>query len=571
MVILKLYFATRKRDLKEDKVFDWVKDDLKNFGSYASSDSDIKKLSEVDTDIVFIGSGIASTFTLIEFVNQLEEGYKKNSKNAINNPINILVFEKDSWLWGGIPYGRRSGFTSLIITPLDEFLPENELSLFIKWMSENIDWLIVPFKENAGPRSKKWLGNSEKKIRSGDSSKIHIPRYFFGIYVWEKLKLAISNSSININLDFVKAEVDSVTKNNGPGIKNFKLMVDAKHTFFTSQILLGVGIPQIRSLDDNKKLSGLVYFENPYYPDLVSTIKKIEDQIRKEVTSNILIIGANASALELIYQITNLNNLKNIDIRFSVLSPQGKLPDYFIKDKVTNFVASKLQELSDTSGDLTADAILDAFKEDLYFADNNNFDISDTLPIFTNHVGNLIKRLPKYEKYEFTKFHGIEIGRLQRRAGYEYTLPIKELLAINKINIIKGKFKSFSNNEGVTKVEFYKESQNSPQSDYFDIVINCAGSAGLIDNGMSPLLRQLNESGLCKPTPSNHGLVVGNKFNAAPGFFINGPLLAGNVVGEMGIWHVEHTGRIIGFAKQIANNMIIEAGFKPDFSLKEDA
>ena len=130
-------------------------------------------------------------------------------------------------------------------------------------------------------------------------------------------------------------------------------------------------------------------------------------------------------------------------------------------------------------------------------------------------------------------------------------------MAINKINIIKGKFKSFSNNEGVTKVEFYKESQNSPQSDYFDIVINCAGSAGLIDNGMSPLLRQLNESGLCKPTPSNHGLVVGNKFNAAPGFFINGPLLAGNVVGEMGIWHVEHTGRIIGFAKQIANNILL--------------
>ena len=29
------------------------------------------------------------------------------------------------------------------------------------------------------------------------------------------------------------------------------------------------------------------------------------------------------------------------------------------------------------------------------------------------------------------------------------------------------------------------------------------------------------------------------------------PLLAGNVVGEMGIWHVEHCGRIIGFAKKL--------------------
>ena len=79
---------------------------------------------------------------------------------------------------------------------------------------------------------------------------------------------------------------------------------------------------------------------------------------------------------------------------------------------------------------------------------------------------------------------------------------------------------------------------------------------------MSPLLRQLKESGLCSATPSNHGLVVGDRFDAVPGFFINGPLLAGNVIGDMGIWHVEHTGRIIGFAKKIANNIINDEGFK---------
>ena len=32
-------------------------------------------------------------------------------------------------------------------------------------MSENIDWLIVPFKQNAGNRSKKWLEDCEENIR----------------------------------------------------------------------------------------------------------------------------------------------------------------------------------------------------------------------------------------------------------------------------------------------------------------------------------------------------------------------------------------------------------------------
>ena len=39
--------------------------------------------------------------------------------------------------------------------------------------------------------------------------------------------------------------------------------------------------------------------------------------------------------------------------------------------------------------------ILDALKQDLDDANKNNFDISDTLPIFTNHVGGLVQRLSK--------------------------------------------------------------------------------------------------------------------------------------------------------------------------------
>ena len=544
-------------------MFDWVKNDLKDFGKYCDTDVDINNLSLERIDLAFIGSGIASTFTLIEFINQIGTSTNKKPEFNVVNPLRIVMFEKDSWLWGGIPYGRRSGFTSLIITPLDEFLPVDECSLFVNWMSENIDWLIVPFKKNAGPRSRKWLKDSEEKIRLGDSSGIHIPRYFFGIYVWEKLKQAVSKSNVDIKLDFVKAEVTSIIENNDDSLSSFEICINDKNIFFTNQILLGVGIPQIRSLTSkNKELPNLTFFNDPYDPDLESTIKDIKQHLENKHLSNILIIGANASALELIYQITNLNNFEDLNVNISVLSPQGKLPDLFIKDKKTDFSADRLQDLSSLSSQITADMILEAFKEDLQLADNNNYDISDTLPIFTNHVGSLVKRLSRQEKFEFTSYHGIEIGRLQRRAGFEYTLPVKELLTSGTLNIIKGRFKDFSYFQDTTMVEFYLENRDSSQKSHYDIVINCAGSSGLTEAGMSPLLRQLRDSGLCNSTPSNHGLVVGDKFDALPGFYINGPLLAGNVIGEMGIWHAEHTGRIIGFAKQIANNIIKDEKFR---------
>jgi len=244
-------------------MYDWVKSDLQNFGQYYSGDNEVRDLSNEDIDIAFIGSGLSSTFTLIEYINQLEEMPSLKTSHG-NDSVRIIMFEKDSWLWGGIPYGRRSGFTSLIITPLDEFLPESELSSFIEWMSENIDWLIVPFKQNAGNRSKKWLEDCEEKIRLKKSARIHIPRYFFGIYIWEKLKNACSTSNKSIKLDFINAEVNSI-KQNEKG--DFNICVNSEINFSANQILLGIGIPQIRSLGEmNTKLNDVVFLKDPYFP-----------------------------------------------------------------------------------------------------------------------------------------------------------------------------------------------------------------------------------------------------------------------------------------------------------------
>ena len=244
-----------------------------------------------------------------------------------------------------------------------------------------------------------------------------------------------------------------------------------------------------------------------------------------------------------------------------MLSPQGQLPDLYIKDTDTDFEANKLKKLSDSNELITADSILNALREDLAYADNNNYKISDTLPVFTKNVGYLVNKLSKKEKYKFISYHGVEIGRLQRRAGFEYTQPVKELNNKGKLDIIRGKFNRFKNYKEFTNVEFVLTGQDKLEEDSFDIVVNCSGSGGLVGQGKSPLIKQLINSGLCEPSSSNHGLYVGNKFNASPGFYINGPLLAGNVVEDMGIWHVEHCGRIISFAKKIAANIIEEKNY----------
>ena len=532
--------------------FNWLPKDLREFGNYLESD----ETNSIDIDIAFIGSGLSSIFTLIEFINKLgqkiPESFLKNSYSTVR----ISVFEKDSCLWGGIPYGPRSGFTSLLITPLDEFLPECELEPFIKWMNGNIDWILIPYQKSLSNYSKVWFSNFRRKLLSSECENLHLPRYFFGLYLWNKLRESLIHARVSIDLNYINSEVISIEFNKRNQEK-FQLTTTNNRCYFSKQVLLGVGIPNIRSLGIKGKIKDdILFFNDPYVPDITTSIEKIDNHISHKKSLKILIVGANASSLELLYHITNLKSfIQNNSTSITVISPQGQLPPLFIKDKISKFTAQNLQILRASNVEVTADLILENFKKDLQFSVENNFDISDTLPVFTSHVGSLLKKLSNEEKRIFCNFHGDEIGRLQRRAGIEYTQSIQSLILSGKLKILKGKFVDFELLNEKTFVNYSIDLEFN-HKDYFDIVINCAGSLGLIDSGMTPLLRQLYNSGLCQKTKSNRGFIVGDDFEIMKGFYINGPLLAGNVVNNMPIWHVEHCGRIITFAKQISNSLI---------------
>ena len=534
-------------------MFDWVKKELRDFNKISPVLNASELKEPLNADVAFIGAGLSSTFTLIELIKEIslqELLFEKRN-------LKIAVFEKDDWIWGGIPYGKRSSFTSLIITPLDEFLPQSELKSFTLWMKDNFDWLIKPFNDHAGSRSKAWLMDCEDKIKNNDSNRIHIPRYFFGIYLWDKLRETLLLSNVKIDIKFINEEVISVNKLDQKSNMKFQIGMES-FNICANQVMLGIGIPNIRTLfEDGEQSDGVLLVNDPYSPDLLSTIQNVQKKILQNKKTKILIVGANASALELIYQITNFTKLPEGDFSFTVLSPQGKVPDFFIKDFETDFEAKALNNLSKKSDVITADEILEALKEDLDFADRNGYGISETLPVFTGYVGTLVNCLENKEKLKFISFHGVEIGRLQRRAGYEYTQPIKELEMIDKIDTIKGKFnKVLIDNDMKTFVEIYKKDSDSSELEKFDVVINCSGSSGLSNKNLSKLLKQLTGSRICVATESNHGLKVGDNFEVESNFYINGPLLAGNIVGEMGIWHVEHCGRIIGFSKKIASSLL---------------
>src|SRR5690606_31205816 len=101
--------------------------------------------NKIVNNVVFIGSGISTSFTLLNLINEIEsEQYRHLC------PVRISIIEKSKEFHKGIPYGYRSGTTVLLITSLADFLPEPEQSEFKDWLSYNKAHLIEELKKTGG-------------------------------------------------------------------------------------------------------------------------------------------------------------------------------------------------------------------------------------------------------------------------------------------------------------------------------------------------------------------------------------------------------------------------------------
>jgi uncharacterized NAD(P)/FAD-binding protein YdhS len=71
----------------------------------------------MSTKIAFIGAGIATSYTLIPFLDSYE-------KEKYNSKIEILIIDKSNDFFKGMPYGSRSGKSVLLIQDLKNFITE---------------------------------------------------------------------------------------------------------------------------------------------------------------------------------------------------------------------------------------------------------------------------------------------------------------------------------------------------------------------------------------------------------------------------------------------------------------
>lgn len=507
-------------------------------------------------DLTFVGAGLSCSCTIIYYINLAYELKKKNK-------IKLLIIEKTEEFWTGIPYGMRSGYDSLIITSLKEFLPETELRLFVNWIKENFYKVVTDnIAQNEHKSINEWLLNNQKQIRENLWENLFIPRYIFGIYLKDRVTGLLETAEKDGIIDYqlLTAEVTDIERNNG--IYSITAKTDfGKEIFFSStKVILSIGTPPKARLNINfndKPDEGVCIIEDIYEPDISTNIVRIQKALKnsdKSHQNNILILGSNASALEILYNLKNVTTSDNLINQVYILSPDGSFPNK-IKDAgdVINYVLVNLTYLKNLAS-CTAEQILEAVRMDTEDAHKKKTDISDIYHPMCNLVIDLLNKLNLDEQKKFVFREGVEIGKYHRRAGAEYLAVIAPLISQHKISFIKGRFlRRVLGNPESFHFEYLDKLTGRvntfPQP--IKIVINCIGFQNL-STSTSDFVKRLTERNICLPNGSERGFAVNENFEANDNFYIMGPLLAGNLNQRLRVWHAESCPRIFQLSRQLA-------------------
>ena len=502
-------------------------------------------------DIAFIGSGVASSLTLIEVFREL-------LNVSGSGKMIIAVIEKNHEFWKGVPYGSRSSVNALTITSVYDFINENERPFFFAWLKNNQQEWASWYRERGGITAARWLDNNLPLIAKEDWETVYVPRFLFGNYVREKLldlRKTVEERQL-AEIVLIQAEATDILKNeNGYEVILEHPDISTSATL-ARKVVISAGSAPVRKMCD-LQINNVGYINDMYEPSANSNMELLEAALKKtsnNADNNVLIIGSNASSIEWLYLLEGLPELRKLVNKTVIISPSGQLPIHISTEVLPEHPTPNIDRIK-AGEKYTIKTLSDAAAADIKLALKNGANMDYVATVISNTLA-LMEPLGDEAKKEFYCIHGIKLRDMFRRSGPEYKGVSQLLLDAEEAVVIKGRFvKAEPCNDGILLhyLDAAGHSQVYPLT--FKAVINCSGSDNL-DQSSSRLLFNVVNKKLCKMNLSGKGIEVNEKFEAAKNLYVMGPLLAGNVNKRIHFWQLENASRLTYLAPFLAKELV---------------
>ncbi|WP_158798353.1 FAD/NAD(P)-binding protein [Pedobacter sp. L105] len=502
-------------------------------------------------DIGIIGSGAASTTALTQLLEKVLH------QNDPLKKLHILVVDKHNEFWKGIPYGNRSSVNSLTITVISDFIPSgNEQTLFFSWFTLNSENLLAHYASMGGENAATWIAENQLKIAKQEWDKIYLPRYIWGIYMRERL--------LSLKEKAEMAELVQITSIHGEAIQieqhpeHYSVLLEvADHshqTISVKKLVVAIGSPPVRNIVPAPDET-YIYINDVYEPSISHTTDLLTHAAGTK-RINILVVGSNASSIELVYLLNNLPQLKSSVNKIVIVSRAGNLPYHINDTHLENYSCSNLDQVKQ-AGDYNLETLVEAAKRDLRTTVQLGKISTHHVDRVISYALELMQSLGDDAKKIFFAKHGMQFTRLIRRSGPEYKRSADELLQAHQIELLTGEFNSVVPYPEGGKLSYINTETGKPEL-YdlpFQFVINCTGSDDL-EQSDSRLIRNMIEKDICQVNLSGKGFVVNDQFEAAKNLYIIGPLLGGNMNDRIHFWHIENVARLLYLAPYLADCLL---------------
>lgn len=564
-------------------------------------------LQVMNTDITILGSGASGTHLLLRILNRLDSTTRK---------VNITVIDRDHQFHSGVPYGHRSGPSSLLITHLADFLPARELSDFIRWLNEHREQIVT------SPRiDSEWIAKHRADINNGSWEDLYLPRRVYGRYLRQQAEAAIqaAEQQGTAQVNYVNADISEVipqedgtltlrgnithcpdTTVNVQPLETSSTPSLPKHDGYealsvsgstvidvrTLTVALAVGSPPVRRLPVNAPAKrarpsiassdsdGLEasdryagYIADIHSPAIGRVLDRVRSQLRKTPPEQrrMLVIGGNADALEFILASNDLR--KETGSEICVLSTEGHPHHWRHQGEGERPEMPALNDYLDEIAQGTAAAahvLLAAVEADVARSIRNGTDKA-TIAAITEVIGRVVGHMNDTENGKMADEYGLRISNQIRRAGGDAIDLLDSLITEDAITFEPGRYESATCDDKsmfTVTLRRLRDNESAPRFETlphaYPIIVNATGFETVADT-RSHLLRQMQENSIARVSQSRAGLATDNNFRAAKGIYVIGPLLSGFHDGGTAVWHAENVSRIIELADRVAPYIIADA------------
>jgi len=482
----------------------------------------------MNNHITILGFGVIGTEALSHLL-----------KKKVKKKLTISVIEKDfSNIPGGIAYSKIKSKYGFFNNPLR--LSNVEFINWIKKKNDNRE--IYNFANNYQDFDlHDWIQkNLNKNYQIKDINEIYLPRFFYSLFLREKLLkiFSVLRKNKKINLKFYKGEIIRIEKQNNifcyPKNKlvlnNFKIknndisFNDVKNkrlkVLKSKHLVIGNGVLPPKKILTDKKFSNKNYIHDFYASGgTVHLLKKIKILSKKEKNLKLVFIGNKAGLLEPIQQLEKLferipTKIKLISISSNKLTlEKAELSDNYKRYKFILFTKPNILKVKKSS------EILYMLKKEFEIAKTKDFNKYDvwTLMLKKNLIDKCFSRLSVQEKLNY---NNITFNKIRNLTRYTYPETVK-----SKNRMIKKKLLYFLKDK-VSKLvmnkKFIDVITKNKKKIKANIVINVSGPVPL--NNINTEVQFITSLKRVTKNFNNRGFISNNNFEIGGNIYIPGTL-----------------------------------------------